>query len=1093
MGKLIALEVYDFKSYRGHHRLVFGDSYFTSIIGPNGSGKSNSMDAISFVLGIKSSHLRSAHLSELIYRGRVLKESTVDANGDAVEGAQNGDSEGNDHANHNPTTAWVMAQRWKRTITSAGQSEYRINNRVAENILIKARNFLVFQGDNPKDLTRLIEQISGSLDYKAEYEHEDQHHKLNQRRGINGEIRQYQMQKEELEKYENLRDERDEAIVTHRTIEDSAAEFQKRQEELKEFRRNDAQTEQAKVGREIKQKEKDAVEKENELVPIDEKLSTHQRVLANMEGERKTQQKSAAKMQNDLKTQEWREQQKQTGREVSAEDVKEYQRLRSEDQIKADEDAVSSLKSKAGSLEAELAMLQERRTELQDAMDSTSSQVDAKKNERERHNQRQRELEEKLVEVLRRLRDATDSQRESRKEAEQRETVAQLKRLFPGKKYEAAIWDSVVVDTEKAARDALDYLRDQRIGQMRFIPLDTIIHKQPNSNLRGMHQGMRLAIDRAMNFACGNTIVCETLQIARHLCYERHVDAKAVVLDGTVIHKGGNMTGGSEPSEKKRRFEESEVENLRVLKDKFQAEMSALPKGHKRQAEEEQLRSDLSGLEAKLKYAQEELAALERNIESKSKLLGHLKKQYDAQTQHSNAVKSVADEVFGDFCQYERLQGSLEQEADRKKLEFSRQISRLKNQLSFENERLATTTQRIEAERAKAKRDEATIEQLEAERKRIAAEEEELKSELEDLRESLAGLQKQHEQRGEKVNETRRQLQNRIKSVDKTVKEASNYQAEAQRASTERYGVLKRCQVENITIPLLSTSRALNELPSEDALIEDVDETVDLDESDATHCNDYGMHVDFSTLPEDLETDGSPDREASLLEQISLLTTSLEKLAPNMRSAERLAATSSRLQATDREFKQSTQASKRATKEFEAIKSRRQELFNKAYKHISQQITPIYKELTKTPHFPLGGSASLDIEDEVEPYLSGVKYHAMPPLKRFREMDSLSGGEKTMAALALLFAIHTFAPSPFFVLDEVDAALDVNNTQQLSAYLRAHAGPGMQFVVISLKQALFQDSASLVGVMKDQSANSSRAVTLDVSLHTPLLRKYQFG
>jgi len=70
--------------------------------------------------------------------------------------------------------------------------------------------------------------------------------------------------------------------------------------------------------------------------------------------------------------------------------------------------------------------------------------------------------------------------------------------------------------------------------------------------------------------------------------------------------------------------------------------------------------------------------------------------------------------------------------------------------------------------------------------------------------------------------------------------------------------------------------------------------------------------------------------------------------------------------------------------------------------------------------------ASLNLENEEEPYLKGITYHAMPPMKRFRDMDQLSGGEKTMAALALLFAIHSYHPSPFFVLDEVDAALDVS-------------------------------------------------------------------
>lgn len=75
MGRLKTIELYNFKSYNGAVRVELGDSYFTSIIGPNGSGKSNMMDAISFVLGIRSNALRSGHLTDLIYRGRVMREN----------------------------------------------------------------------------------------------------------------------------------------------------------------------------------------------------------------------------------------------------------------------------------------------------------------------------------------------------------------------------------------------------------------------------------------------------------------------------------------------------------------------------------------------------------------------------------------------------------------------------------------------------------------------------------------------------------------------------------------------------------------------------------------------------------------------------------------------------------------------------------------------------------------------------------------------------------------------------------------------------------------------------------------------------------
>jgi len=141
----------------------------------------------------------------------------------------------------------------------------------------------------------------------------------------------------------------------------------------------------------------------------------------------------------------------------------------------------------------------------------------------------------------------------------------------------------------------------------------------------------------------------------------------------------------------------------------------------------------------------------------------------------------------------------------------------------------------------------------------------------------------------------------------------------------------------------------------------------------------------------------------------------------------------------------------RSKRAYDDIREQRKDLFLRAFEHISGQIDAVYKELTRTPSFAMGGMASLSLEDDDEPYLSGVKYHAMPPLKRFRDMEHLSGGEKTMAALALLFAIHTYAPSPFFVLDEVDAALDNANTSRLAEYVKSHARPGMQFVVISLK------------------------------------------
>ncbi len=113
--------------------------------------------------------------------------------------------------------------------------------------------------------------------------------------------------------------------------------------------------------------------------------------------------------------------------------------------------------------------------------------------------------------------------------------------------------------------------------------------------------------------------------------------------------------------------------------------------------------------------------------------------------------------------------------------------------------------------------------------------------------------------------------------------------------------------------------------------------------------------------------------------------------------------------------------------------------------------------------------------------MEGVKYHAMPPMKRFRDMEQLSGGEKTMAALALVFALHSYHPSPFFVLDEVDAALDNSNVAKLASYLRLRAQDNFQLIVISLKNSLYERCDSLIGIYRDAVRRSSGTLTLDLS------------
>ena len=991
-----------------------------------------SMDAISFVLGIKSSHLRSSHLRDLVYRGRVLKKSTINEDGSATKTGANGhtngevDGEEEDTQNgtqerHDPKSAWVMAvyeddagdeQLWKRTITNQGASEYRINNRVVtaqqynealevENILIKARNFLVFQGDveaiasqSPRDLTRLIEQISGSLEYKAEYERlkeaqeealENQNYNLNRRRGINSEIKQYQEQKREADSYARKADERDQAIVTHilwklyhfqRVIEESGAQIQKHQQELKEHRRSiekyeqgleDAKKDQAKVGRDvskvernIKKKEKDVEEKENSLVPITEKISLTNEHLKKTKAraveiakERDSRSSIVKQLSKDLKVvekaeaqweSEWKKLREQEGRALTDVDMQQYNRLKeavtkrtSADQIhadnltrqqRADEETVNSLKSKVESIEYQIQKLNGEIADTRAHKDSvnalirqTSTEIDSKKkdynsltSERLRLAQLRTELDEKLQEVLTKLLEAEDGRKQNEKETRLKATIADMKRIFPGvrgrvselckpkqKKYGTAVstvlgrhFDAVVVDDEKTAKDCIQYLRDQRRGQATFIPLDTIQSKTINSHIKGMHRGTVMAIDtidydkavdRAMSYACGNAIVCDDLSIARYMCYEKGVEAKAVTLDGTVIHKGGLMTGGRGREQNTRRWEDTEVDNLRKLAEKLQADLRALPEGRRNTTDEETLQGELTGLEQKLTYANEEARAHERNLASKQKELSHAqrslieaKPKYEEKLQelvalksdlksYQDAISEVEDEVFADFCQrlryenirvYEAQQGSLQQEGSQKKLEFRQHKSKLESRISFEQQQLEETKNRIKVLEDRARQDEALITELEAQKDSAQNDIDTLSAELDQLKEQLEVQKAKYAKKADKVAEQRREVQKRSKNLDGTVKAIVGLEAETQRNAAGKYALLRRCKLEDITIPLADDSHSLDQLPIDGMLqgdpdAMDIDEDPDTSSFQPTAVQDYGIDVDFDDLDDDLK------------------------------------------------------------------------------------------------------------------------------------------------------------------------------------------------------------------------------------------------
>lgn len=164
--------------------------------------------------------------------------------------------------------------------------------------------------------------------------------------------------------------------------------------------------------------------------------------------------------------------------------------------------------------------------------------------------------------------------------------------------------------------------------------------------------------------------------------------------------------------------------------------------------------------------------------------------------------------------------------------------------------------------------------------------------------------------------------------------------------------------------------------------------------------------------------------------------------------------------------------------QLEQLRQDRMNQFMAGLRQISLHLKQLYQLLT------MGGNAELELVDSLDPFSEGVMFSVMPPRKSWKAISNLSGGEKTLASLSLIFALHSFRPTPIYVMDEIDAALDFRNVSVVANYIKQRTF-GAQFIVISLRNDMFELADRLVGVYKVNQ--QTKSVSIDPLQFAPLL------
>lgn len=209
--------------------------------------------------------------------------------------------------------------------------------------------------------------------------------------------------------------------------------------------------------------------------------------------------------------------------------------------------------------------------------------------------------------------------------------------------------------------------------------------------------------------------------------------------------------------------------------------------------------------------------------------------------------------------------------------------------------------------------------------------------------------------------------------------------------------------------------------------------------------------------------------------EIARLEMVLQKSQANLDVLEAFRQVEETYQARAQDVDATTQARDQAQQQFDALRKERLERFMQGFSQISLKLKEMYQTIT------LGGNAELELVDSLDPFSEGIIFSVMPPKKSWKNISNLSGGEKTLSSLALVFALHAYKPTPLYVMDEIDAALDFRNVSIIANIIKERTR-GAQFVVISLRNNMFELSSRLVGVYKTHNCTKSITVA-NTDLH----------
>ena len=742
------------------------------------------------------------------------------------------------------------------------------------------------------------------------------------------------------------------------------------------------------------------------------------------------------------------------------------------------EKELAELKENIASMEEEKASIEKKRSNWRQQFEELRGRMDQCKEQYHKDSSR--------LESLRNIAERYDGYGNSIRRIMERKTdtpgihgvIADLIKV--DKQYETAIEtalggsiQNIVTDNEDTAREMIEYLKKNRYGRATFLPLTSVSAPEhvPAEKALGEHGAIGIASSlvhtqpqyaKVAGYLLGRVLVVDTIEHAVAIARKFRYSLRIVTLEGESLQPGGSMTGGAFRNNSNLLGRNREIE---VLEKKIA--------DYKAEAQEIRSRmEDVKTANALLKDDYEELQVnLQQAYLHKNTLemeTGHIREQQEKQEAAYAGIHKEIAKIDTDKAEWAAGQKEMETQMQLsvdKEAQITEKNKTLAQQVENKNLEIESASQDLNEIHLDVAQKHQQKSFLQQNIQRIAEEIRRLNQEKEQILHDSANSSAVIEDRENEIRHLQEQSAQTVQQKQELDEKLTTIRAEKERMLAEQK--LFFTQREELSQIMSNLDKEMFRLNQQKEKTENAQETLNnymWDEYEITYHTAKDQEV-----PADISV-------SDLKKQITEIRNEIRKLGNvNVNAIEEYKSVSERYEFLAAQHADLEEAKASLEKIIADLDEGMRKQFAEKFADIQQEFDKTFKELFG------GGKGSLELtgEEETKDILEcGIKIIAQPPGKKLQNMMQLSGGEKALTAIALLFAIQNLKPSPFCLLDEIEAALDDSNVDRFANYLHKLT-KNTQFIVITHRRGTMTAADRLYGItMQEKGVSALVSVNL---------------